>query len=330
VADLSRGLLLGSIPIAFYLGWLNVPWLIMVELLIGVCSVFFRVSSSTLFASLVSKDKYVEANSLIQGSDAFAWLAGPSIGGFLVQVLSAPAALFADALSFGASALSLASIHPEEPPPARKEPGHLTAGLRFVWASPVLRPLALAQGTTSLFRGTFMAMYVLYVANTLRVTPAELGIILGPGSIGALLGSAVAARTSGRLGLGTTFLVSTLLYTAPGLLVPMVGGSHLLVVAVLFVAEAISGMGLMVSRVSYGSMQVAAVPDALRSRVAGAMQIVTTGTFPLGALLGGALATIVGVRGVLWAASVGAVLGVLWLLPSPILRMRTVDEFLPN
>lgn len=329
-ADLARALLLGSIPMAFYLGWLSLPWLIIIQLLTGICSVFFRVSASTLFVSLVSKDRYVEANSLIQGSNAFAWLVGPSIGGFLVQVLSAPAALFADALSFVASAGSLASIHPEEPSPARKEPGHLTAGLKFVWASPVLRPLVLAQGSISLFRGIFMAMYVLYLTNTLHVTPAELGIILGPGSVGALLGSAAAARVNQRIGLGSTFLISTLLSTAPGLLVPMVGGPHLLVVALLFLAEAFSGMGLMVSAVSHGSIQVAAVPNALRSRVAGAMQIVNIGIHPLGALLGGVLATIVGVRGALWVASVGAVLGVLWLLPSPILRMRTVNEFLPE
>lgn len=330
VADFARAALLTSIPIVYFLGWLSVPSFLLIELLFGLCSVFFRVSASTLFVSLVSRDNYVEANSVIQGSNAVAWLAGPSIGGFLVQLLSAPMAIFADALSYLASAVSLAWIHPEEPAAAQKEPGHLTAGLRFLWASPVLRPLVLTLGSISFFEGILMALYVLYVTNELHVTPAELGIIVGPSSVGALLGSAVATRANKRFGLGAAFLLGTLLYTAPRLLVPMVGGPHLLVVALLLVAEGFSGMGLMVREVSNGSIQAAAVPDAVRARVAGAMQLVNSGARPVGSLLGGLLAILVGVRGAMWVAGVGAILGIVWLLPSPILRMRTVNDFLPQ
>jgi predicted MFS family arabinose efflux permease len=148
--------------------------------------------------------------------------------------------------------------------------------------------------------------------------------------VGAVLASAAAGRLSRRIGLGLTFLAGTILYTAPLLLVPVMGGPHLGVVALLFLAEGLSSMGLMVLEISNGAITAAAIPDDLRARVGGAMAFVNTGIRPLGALLGGMLPAVIGLRPTLWVATGGAVLGCLWLLPSPIIRLRTVTEFLPQ
>lgn len=67
MADIARALLLACIPAAYFLGWLSVPGLLVIQFLVGTFSVLFRVSSSTLFVSLVPKERYVEANSLLQG-----------------------------------------------------------------------------------------------------------------------------------------------------------------------------------------------------------------------------------------------------------------------
>ena len=61
----------------------------------------------------------MEGNSLIYQSRALAAVAGPSVGGLLVQALSAPFALAADALSFLGSAFFLGRIRPAEPAPTR-------------------------------------------------------------------------------------------------------------------------------------------------------------------------------------------------------------------
>ena len=79
------------------------------------------------------RERYVEASSLLNGSRALSFVAGPSLGGLLVQVFSAPVALVADAFSFVFSALSLRSIHPQEPPTEPAERGHLAAGMRYIW-----------------------------------------------------------------------------------------------------------------------------------------------------------------------------------------------------
>jgi predicted MFS family arabinose efflux permease len=54
--------------------------------------------------------------------------------------------------------------------------------------------------------------------------------------------------------------------------------------------------------------------------------VVNYGVRPLGALAGGALGTWIGVRPTLWIASVGAIAGVLWLLPSPLPRLHELPE----
>ncbi|WP_317441002.1 hypothetical protein [Streptomyces collinus] len=81
--------------------------------------------------------------------------------------------------------------------------------------------------------------------------------------------------------------------------------------------------------VNLNSVQVGDTPDALRSRVAGAYTTVNYGIRPLGALAGGGLATVIGLRGTLTVAAVGGALSVLWLLPSPIPRIRTLQTATP-
>lgn len=130
VADAGRTLLLASIPAAFFLRILSIPLLIGLWFLVRTFSVFFRVASSTLFVSLVPKNRYVEANSLLHTSRATAFFVGPAIAGFLIQTLTAPVTLLADSLSFLTSAASLALIHPPRAsagPGAPPGPGWRTA-----------------------------------------------------------------------------------------------------------------------------------------------------------------------------------------------------------
>ena len=68
------------------------------------------------------------------------------------------------------------------------------------------------------------------------------------------------------------------------------------------------------------------MPDRLCARVSGAYMLVNYGVRPLGALAGGLLGAEIGVRSTLWIATVGAIAGVLWLLPSPVMGMRELPE----
>jgi len=321
-ADLCRAALLTSIPVSYAFGVLTLWQLYAVAFGVGVFSIVFTVSEPALFVSIVPDDKYVEGNSLIYGSRAFSFVGGPSVGGALVQLLTAPLAVLADAASFLGSAFFLARIRPEEPPAAKAGEGSLTAGVTFIRHSPIVRASLLGASVVNFFNFVFFALFVLYATRYLHVRPGVLGLVLGIGAIGGLLGAATTKRLTNRFGVGRVYALSFLIFAAPMALVPAAGGPHLLVLAILMTAEFISGFGVMVLDITIGSIFSAVIPDEVRSRVTGAFQAVNYGTRPLGALLGGFLGTLVGPRTTLWVAAIGGMTSFLVLLPTPIPRFR--------
>jgi MFS family permease len=326
VTVFGRAALIATIPVAYWLGLLGFAQLYVVAFVIGTLSTLFFIAYTTLFVSLVPRERYLEANSALNGSRAFSYVGGPSIGGLLVQAFSAPGALIADAFSFLFSGFMLGSISPVEPPTEEAERGHVKAGLRYLWRSPVIRASLLATATINFFNFIFWALFILYATKTLGVRPTALGLVLGAASIGGLIGSILTGRISRRLGVGPAFVLSCVLFPAPLVLVPLAHGPYWAVLLLLFTAEFLSGFGVMILDIVGGSIKTALIPDRLRARVAGAYMVVNYGVRPVGALLGGALGTWIGLRPTLWISSGAAIAGVLWLLPSPLMRMRELPE----
>jgi MFS family permease len=324
--DVGRALLIATIPIAFAFGHLTWAQLYVVAFLTGTLSVLFSVAYGAFFQIVVPREDYVSANSLIHGSRAFSFLAGNSIGGVLVQLFRGPYALAIDAASFAWSALFLGRIDAEEPAGASRETSGLLSGARWIRDNAVIRAELLGVATLNLFNFMFFALFVLYATRSLGVRPAALGHVLGAASIGTLLGSFVTARISRRVGVGPAFLVGCFLFPAPLILVPAAGGPHWLVLTFLFVSEFVGGIGLMLLDIMAGTISAAIVPEQLRSRVSGAFMLVNNGVRPVGTTIGGILGSTIGVRPTLWIATVGALLGLAWLLPSPIPQIRDVPE----
>ena len=325
-ADLGRAVLLFSIPVAYGLDLLTIEQLYVVGFLTGVLSVFFYVAYSTLFVSLVPRERYVEANQLLHGSRALSFVSGPSLGGALVQLLSAPFAIVADAISFLVSALALGRIRPAEPPTETRERGHLVAGARYIRSSPVVRASLLATATINFFNFVFFALEILFATRDLHVRPGTLGAVVGVASIGSVLGSVATGPIGRRIGIGPAFALGCFLFPAPLVLVPLASGPHWAVVGCLLVAIFFSGLGVMILDITGASIKAAVVPDRLRARVSGAYMLVNYGVRPLGSLAGGLLGSAIGLRPTLLIAAVGAVAGVLWLLPSPVMRLRELPE----
>ena len=326
-ADVARGLLVAVVPIAFALGQLTWTLLYLVAFGSGTLGVFFFVAYGGFFQTVVERQDYVAANSLIHGSRAFSFIAGTSIGGVLVQLLRGPYALALDAASFLWSAFFLGRIDAAEPSPrALDTSAGLLAGASWIRRNAVIRAELLGVATLNLFNFMFFALFLLYATRDLGIRPAVLGIVLGSASVGTLLGSFVTARVARRLGVGPTFLIGCVLFPAPLILVPAAGGPHWLVLAFLFVAEFLSGIGLMLLDIMAGTISAATVPAQLRSRVSGAFMVVNNGVRPLGTTIGGILGATAGVRPTLWIATVGSLLGMAFLWPSPIRSMRDVPE----
>jgi predicted MFS family arabinose efflux permease len=198
--------------------------------------------------------------------------------------------------------------------------------MRYLWRSPVIRASLLATATINFFNFVFWALFILYATRTLGVGPGVLGLVLGAASVGGVIGSLVTGRISRRIGVGPAFALGCVLFPAPLVLVPLARGSDWTILACLFAAEFGSGFGVMILDIASGTIKAALVPDRLRARVSGAYMVVNYGVRPVGAIVGGALGTWIGLRTTLWIASVGAIVGALWLLPSPVLRLRELPE----
>ena len=327
VADLGRAALLLTIPLAALFGVLTLTQLYVVAFATGSLSVLFAVAYNVVFVSLVERDEYVQASSLLNGSRAVAITAGNGVAGLLVHWLTAPFALLTDSFSYLASAFFVGRAEAEEAPPDRERSGgDLAAGARYIARTPLIRASLLASATLNLFNLGFWGLFVLYATENLGVSPGALGLVLAIGGVGSLIGILITGWLSHRIGLGRVLLFGFVLTPAPLLLVPAAAGTPGLVLPMLVVAEFFSGIGLMLLDVGLGALYAAAVPDPLRARVSGAFLLVNYGVRPIGALSAGLLAAVIGLQTTMWVTAIGALLGVLWLLPSPMPQLRDLPE----
>jgi predicted MFS family arabinose efflux permease len=329
LADIGRFGLLASISIAAAFDVLSFAQLYAVAFAVGTFAVVFEVSWPTLFVSLVPRRDVVDANSKMSLSRSVSFVVGPSVAGFLVQVLTAPVTLLVDAFSFFGSALFLTRTRAEEPPVEQDGNGvvrSLRDGMRFVLGDQLIRADLACAATINLFNFVFHAIFVLYATRELGVAPGTLGIALGVGAVGGILGALIAPRLEQAIGIGRSVVLGSVLFPAPLVLVPIASGSELQLGLFLATAEFFSSVGVMIFDVSAGSMTFLRTPDRIRARTAGTFRFVNYGIRPIGALLGGALGTALGLQAALWIGVVGALAGVVWLVFSPIPRLRYVAE----
>jgi MFS family permease len=341
-ADLGRALILLTIPVAALLGQVTLVQLYLVALLTGAISMLFNTTYYAFFARLVPRESYIAANSRLSTSQSAAYVAGPPLGGVLVQTLTAPVAVLVDAASFLASAaliwrirlpaketkpeISEADAEERDPaaPSVRRE---LKQGWHFVIHDPIMR--ASLAGTTTINFFTFLtgtSLIVLFATRALGLSAAIIGAALGAGAIGSLLGALLAGRAAAWLGVGRTVATAAVLFPAPFALIAAAGGPTGLRAGVLGAAEFLAGVGVMLFDVNQNAILTAAVPDGMRARVTGLYSSINYGVRPVAALVGGLLATHVGLRATFLAVAVGGSLSLVWFLVSPIPRINTIDD----
>ncbi|MCM6772425.1 MFS transporter [Nocardia sp. CDC159] len=323
-ADLGRLLLLATIPLAYACDGLTLVQLYAVAVGMGVLAVVFDVCNAPVFTALVPAHRYIAGNSLLGASRAAAQVAGPGVGAVLVQALSAPLALLADALSYAVSAWALSRIAPREPPAVAGVRGGLVEGVRFIAGTPVMCRALAATATVNLFTIMVFTLFSFYAISTLGLSPAQLGFVASVGAVGGLAGAMLAGRVGDRIGVGPLLFLGCLLFPAPLLAIPAAHGTGSVVVAVLTAAEFAAAVGVAWLDIAASSLLAALTPEGVRGRVFGAYRTVNFGTRPVGALVAGALSAAIGVRPTLWVAAVGGVSGCVWLLSSSLWRIRTL------
>lgn len=332
LADLGRAAVLGTVPLAFILHRLTIGHLYLVAAASALFTVFFNVSYQAYLPSLVDRENLLEGNSKLALSESIAEVAGPGLTAILVQAVTAPIAILFDAVSFLASAFSIWLIGKPEPRPERGVAPHMgreiLEGLRVSWREPVLRTLALRRATASLFLGFGSSLYILFAIRELGLSAALLSAIISLGGASGLLGALVAERLPRRYGLGPTLIGCAAVTGVAGLLPPLARGPVPVCAAILGAAQ-LCDVAWTVYNINELSLRQAIAPRRLLGRVNAAMHLLFRGVLPVGALAGGVLAEAVGVRHALLVGASGFLLSTLWLIFSPVRRLRELPQESP-
>jgi MFS family permease len=326
-ADLGRVVAIGSVPVAYAVGWLTLAQLFVVTLVSGILTVFFDVAYQSYLPTLVGREHLVEGNAKLTGSEQVAAVAGPSVAGGLVQAVGGSAAVLVDSVSFLVSAGAVAAIRAPEPVPVVPDSGHpklrhdIAEGLRFVFGNALLRAIAATTATANFFSGVAAAVEVVFLVREVHATPGVIGLLFTMGGVGGVLGALAAGPLARRFG-GARATIIGIVGNVGGLLVPltMPGPGLLLFGAGLFFVS----LSAVVYNVNQVSFRQRLCPDRLLGRMNASMRFVVWGVLPLGGLLGGVLGAVVGLRSTLWIGYIGEALASIWLFASP---MRTMRDF---
>lgn len=328
-ADFGRAALLASVPVAYAFGLLDLPLLYAVALISGTLSIFFEIASQAYLPSIVRREQLVEANSNLQGLTIAANSVGPSVAGALVTLVSAPVAILADAVSFLMSGLLIGSISNRyEPQATSPRPtsrwSELREGARYVFWDPYLRPLLVSHALANLALGLLWAIVLVYAVRELGLTAVTIGAILSVGNVGGLAGVLLARRMAERAGVGRIVIASLFLFGPATFLV----ASATTDTAIVFVGLgwALESFARSLYVVSATSVRQALVPDRLQARASGVVTTTGTSAFPLGTLVGGALAAAFGLREAMLVAATISFLPFLPVVVSPLRSLREVPD----
>jgi MFS family permease len=311
-----------TIPVAYGLGKLTIEQLFICGIIASAASVMFDVAYQALVPSLVGNERLADGNAKLSMSGSVAEAAGQSTGGAIVQMLGAPFAMLADALTFVISLTTLWRMRHDEPVHEPEETAEdrqentlrafardTLAGFREVWEKPALRMVAMMTATNYLGGSIVTAVFPVLVYRQLHLRPELLGIIMGVanvGMVGAFSAKPMQKILGNRGTLGGAVLISgigKLLYVAANL--SPLG-------AVLFGRLLITFAGPMYD-VTQTTYRVAFIPEPLMGRVAAAFRALTWATLPVGSLLGGIFATSFGVQRTIVIGSTISFCAILWL-----------------
>jgi MFS family permease len=327
--DLGRAVALLTIPIAYVADVLTLVQLYAVGFAVGVMTVFFELAHTSYVPSLLPRETLIDANSKLEISRSGAYIGGPGLGGILVGLLSAPGAIAVDAASFVASGLLLLRIKAREDwvATAGTRAGlarELVEGLRYVLGHRFLWPIACCTAILNLFWNAAFAVYFVFLARELDLDAELIGVVLMLGNLGWLAGALAAGRVTSRVGVGWTLATSAFLFAPSGMLVAVAPESGPL--PFLIAAQALGSFAGVLYNITSMTLRQSVTPDRLQGRTVGAIRTVVWGVTPLGALLGGALASIFGLRTTFWIAAGGSATAILPILLSSARSLRAMPE----
>lgn len=304
ITNLAQGLLLLLIPMLWWFDALTVWVMAGVLLITGSFAVFAAAAEQSFLPDLVPRHSLVMANARLGQSMTVAQSAGPPLAGALMAWLNVTSALVLGALTRVATAVLVSRIPDEEPAPEvhprltlRRD---ILAGLKFIYGHRTLAPLALSTHIWFLANSIAMTILGLFVLRELGLAAAGYGLVLAAAGVGGFLGALCAPWAGRRLREGNAIILGRLLCTTAWLamsLTPELGATRTL----LFVcsAQLLYGFAMGLEDPNEMGYWQAVTPREMLGRVNATRRSANRSTAVVGALLGGLVAAVVGLRGIL-------------------------------
>ncbi|MBI5160329.1 MAG: MFS transporter [Micrococcales bacterium] len=283
-------------------------------LLLGIGSAFDAPVRQSFVSELVPAPFLSNAVGLNATSFNAARLVGPAVAGLLTAAVGAGWVFLINAVTFAATIAMLLALREDElspQPRARREPGAIRAGFRYVWRRPDLRVLFVMV----FLMGTLGLNFALFASTMASIAfhrgAGEFGILSSAFALGSVVGALLAARRErprlrsvvlAAAGFGFALIAAALMpdYLAFGAVLPLVGLTS-------------------ITMLNNANAYVQTTTDPrMRGRVMSLYMAVLMGGTPLGAPLVGWVANTFGPR---WGLGIGAlgglvaagVAGVWWL-----------------
>ncbi|HEU5297200.1 MAG TPA: MFS transporter [Burkholderiaceae bacterium] len=327
--EVALALTVASVPLAWLLDVLTMPWLYVVAFLLGTVFTSAGSASQIVLTQVVPRARLVEAHAKNALASSGAEVVGPGLAGLLIRLLGAPVALLIDGVMLLWSAWILRGIRVQE----RREPrpdAHfwrdLRAGLRFVARTRLLLALAAVVGCWQLFHQAAMVVNILFATRVLGLSEQQIGgcfVALGAGTV---LASVFGNRLSRRIGPGPSLPLAIAVCGAGWLLLALAPANAWGVAAFAFMLFTF-GIGAVLIFINFLAMRQAVTPEPLLGRMTSTMRWLILLPAGPGALIGGWLGEHVGLRAALaFAGGGGLALAAVALWLSTIREVRVLPK----
>jgi predicted MFS family arabinose efflux permease len=335
MVDLGRMFLLLTVPVAYAFDALTMELLYFVALGIGAMSMLFEIAYRSFLPSVVRKTQLVDANSKLEFGKSGSVAVGPAVGGAIVEVVAAPLAVIAGAAMYFISALFFRSVRVKEAVAARAQLADgnaesviagVRAGFGFFRRSRALVGVTVAAITLELFGSAFEAIYILFLVRNLEFTPVMIGLVFSAGGLGFLGAAFVSSWLVDHIGVGGSLVLGFLIMAVGGFLVPLAAGPSAVIFVMIFAGEVAFVLGAIIWNIGQVSLRQAITPETMLGRVTSIQIVATRAGIPIGAMVGGFLGEILGLRAAIFVFSGGITLGVVWLFVLGVWRIRELPD----
>jgi MFS family permease len=326
--DLTRAAAIASVPVAWWLDALTFGHVVAVALVVSFANVLFDTANTTYFVSVVPKERIQDRNSLMSATHGVGELAGPSLGGLLVQAVGAVPALLVDVVSYVASAVLLRTL-PEQaratgPASDITIRTMIAEGWRYVIRHPIVGPCMWCAALINFVCGGQLALFTLYLVRELHAPAGLVGLLLASAAVGSILGAGAVPWLSRRIGSGRLVVAATFVSVVGAAVIPLGDGAAGMVAFA--VGSAVFSTGVVWFSTATRTYRFVSTPPELLSRVMATVRFVSWGAIPVGGLLAGLLADALGLRAGVMALAVATLAAPLILMVSPVRRLRDLPD----